>query len=308
VIFPFAFRQKSKQLQNKFRVEWDEVKLAKLKKHLPVYGAALVLFGLIVWLLAIFSDTWEQRESYEIVCFGDSIFGQDRGETSVCALLEEELNMTVYNGAFGGTGFCRLDRMRSLYRDRDGLSFAALSQAVAYEDFSFQRTIFIKDNGTEYFRENIETLDRIDFEDVDIFIVAYGINDYHSGTPLMNPEDPYDPYTFTGAIRQSIESLQTRYPLARIILVTPSYRWITEKNETGENYNTGYGTLPDYIRAQIDIAEELGVEILDHYDLYPHESYEDWRLYTIDGLHPNEAGRARIAHSIAEYLSQAPKQ
>lgn len=278
--------------------------MAKIKKHLPTIGAALAIFGLILLWAAILSGVWEEKERYDIVCFGDSIFGQARDDSSIPALLSQATGLKVYNGAFGGTGFSRYDRTRSLFQDRDGLSFAALSLAVAYEDFAFQRTIRIADPGTEYFRENIETLDHIDFGEVSVFLVAYGVNDYHAGTPLVNPSDPDDPYTFSGAIRQSVKALQTRYPKARIILLTPTYRWITEANETGENNNTGYGNLLDYVAVEKNLAKELGVELLDHYDLFPHDSYDDWSLYTEDGLHPNQAGRERIAQSIAEYLAQ----
>ena len=33
-------------------------------------------------------------------------------------------------------------------------------------------------------------------------------------------------------------------------------------------------------------------------------NWEDWELYTKDGLHPNEAGRALIAGQIADYLKK----
>jgi lysophospholipase L1-like esterase len=287
-------------------MELYEVKMAKLKKYWKFVWAVLVIFCIILFYTTFRLDAREQKERYDIICFGDSIIGQSRDETSITALLAQKTGMTVYNGAFGGTCFSRLDQTRSLFQDRDGLSFAAVSQAVAYEDFAFQQTIRITDNGTEYFEENIETLGHIDFAAADVFVVAYGVNDYHVGAPLMNPEDPYDPYTFAGAIRQSIKSLQTRYPKTRILLLTPTYRWITETDEadeTGESHNTGYGNLLDYVTVEKEIAQAMNVELLDHYDLYPHETYEDWRLYTIDGLHPNPPGRERIAQAIADYLS-----
>ena len=51
------------------------------------------------------------------------------------------------------------------------------------------------------------------------------------------------------------------------------------------------------------IAEEYGVEIIDIYhDFYPHETWDDWMVYSVDGLHPNEAGRTKIANRISGYL------
>ena len=45
------------------------------------------------------------------------------------------------------------------------------------------------------------------------------------------------------------------------------------------------------------------MEVLDIYhDFYTHEQWEDYTLYTLDGLHPNDDGRKMIAERIAEYL------
>ena len=61
--------------------------------------------------------------------------------------------------------------------------------------------------------------------------------------------------------------------------------------------------MEDYVEAQRRVAQECGVEFLDLYhDFYPHEEYGDWQLYTEDGMHPNEAGRQKIAQTLAAYL------
>ena len=49
----------------------------------------------------------------------------------------------------------------------------------------------------------------------------------------------------------------------------------------------------------------LNVEVIDIYhDYYPHDTWDDLYLYTDDGLHPNEAGREKIAQTIAERLNK----
>ena len=72
---------------------------------------------------------------------------------------------------------------------------------------------------------------------------------------------------------------------------------------TCEEMDNGGGFLEDYVNAQLRLAEELDVEAVDLYhDFFPHESWEDWEQSMMDGLHPNEAGRERIAQKIADVL------
>ena len=59
----------------------------------------------------------------------------------------------------------------------------------------------------------------------------------------------------------------------------------------------------DYVELEKKVAKELGVEVIDHYDLFEHDSFDRCFEYTIDGLHANEYGRELIAESIADYIS-----
>lgn len=244
---------------------------------------------------------------YRIVCMGDSILAQARDNTGVTALLEEKLGIEVFNGAFGGTCMGKTERNGSGANSKDSFSMAALAQSVGYGDFGPQQASFIKDNGTEYFPETVDALERIDFSKTDILIIEHGTNDYNGRVPLYNEEDPYDVYTFTGALRTAIETLQKRYPGLRIILVSPTYCWFMALEQTCEEWYSGSGYLEDYVEAEAHIAVEYGIEQIDLYHgFYPHEAWEDWRLYTTDGLHPNEAGRQLIADRLAEYLLDNP--
>ena len=59
------------------------------------------------------------------------------------------------------------------------------------------------------------------------------------------------------------------------------------------------------MEAELRLAGELGIEAIDVYhDFFPHERWEDKDLYSRDGLHPNEAGRVKLAEKIAEELGK----
>lgn len=270
-----------------------------------IYGIiSAVLFG--VFLLFTFPlRKVEKTYAPQIVMLGDSLFGQVRDESAVSEHLSALLGQEVYNGALGGTCFSRIETEGRIAYTKDSLSFAAISQAAALDDFGLQQTTTVRENATEYFAEVIDTIEEIDFSEVDILLVLYGVNDYHAGVPLDNTEDPYDEYTFGGALRRGLSLWKETCPDTRIILLTATYSWYIVPGETCEDKDEGGGILEDYVNKEIQVAEEMGVEIVDLYhDLYPHENWEDWKLYTRDGLHPNDAGRQLLAERIAAYLDQ----
>lgn len=266
---------------------------------------AVCVFG----LLAAFSYPLRGGDAPElapaIIVFGDSIMGDCRDEDSIPSRLGAALGKETFNAAFGGTRMSRMDQERRLDDNRDGLSMAALSKALASEDFGVQQMVHVTEGGTDYFDETVDMLDRVDFGQAELVLLGYGLNDYHNAVPIDNPDNLLDEYTFAGAIRSSVKTLRKSYPQMRIILVTSTYTWYPQRGLTCENYDTGNGCLAQYVSAQLETAEELGVECIDLYhDLYPHESYEDWKDYTRDGLHPNEKGRALITRAITEYLTE----
>lgn len=241
-----------------------------------------------------------------VMVMGDSIFGESRDETSVSACLGDALGEYVFNGSLGGTTMARIDTNGDLGYTKDCLSMQAYALSIATKDFGPQQTVFAREAATEYFSVAINMIETVDFDNLEVLFIEHGINDYHAGVPIENPKDAYDVYSFTGAIRSTIATLKKAYPDLNIVLVTPTYSWYftdTTKQITCEEYNLGGGVLEEYVNAELEVAKEMGVDVIDHYhDFYPHERKEDWKIYTRDGLHPNEAGRKLIAASLYQYL------
>lgn len=272
---------------------------------LIIFGvAALIFVCLFLFTFHSRSDRLE-RSQVQMVAFGDSIFGLVRDETSIPAQVGALVGRTVFNGAFGGTCVSRLDEERRLDYVKDSLSLVGLAKAVAVDDFGVQQTLKNRESNTEYYEETVDELERLDFSSVELALIMHGLNDYYSGAPILNEKDSYDEYTFIGALRSSIEFLRQANPGMRIVLVTPTYTWYLVSGQTCEEYNGGGGVQEDYIKAEMELAQELGIEVIDVYhDVYPHEKWEDWELYTVDGFHPNEAGRELLSGVIAEYLGE----
>lgn len=268
------------------------------------YGIAAVLAFALLYLATFRGRAEkEQPRQVQIVTFGDSVF-TDIGEmVPIPDRLSGLLDMSVYNAALGGTCAARLETERRLDYAKGSMSLVGLVRAVRAKDFDVQRTARIQENNTESFPGTVEGLSQVDFTRVGIALIQQGINDYHAGTPIENPEDPYDEYTYLGALRSAVEDLRKVNPQMRILLVTPTYAWYLQTGQTCEEADNGGGRLEAYVEAELALARELGVETVDLYhDFYPHEVWEDWALYTIDGIHPNEAGRDKIVKKIAEVL------
>lgn len=298
---------KNRKKISKFKKIEQAERVKKGKKNQICYAViSTLVFCSLAAISFCFSDAKQQKIVYPMVCLGDSILGQVRDETSITNILEEKLGIEIFNGALGGTNMSRADRKHRMGFPKDGLSMTALALAIGYKDFGVQKTIQVQDTGTEYFKETLEELEKIDFSQVEILLIEHGVNDYNAGIPIENKENSYDIYSYAGAVRTAVTTLQKQYPQLRIILVSPTYSWFLAMETTCEEQDFGQGYLKDYVEMQQAVASELGVEFIDNYHfLYPHEKWEDWQIYTIDGLHPNEDGRRLIAEKLAEYLENS---
>ena len=273
------------------------------------YSISAVCLFVVLLLLFFPGDREYQRIPYDVVFLGDSVYGLCRDETSIPARLQEKTGLKCYNGGLGGTVLGRADAGRRLGYTKDSISAAGLVRSFVVKDFGVQRTVHIREAATDYFEDTLGDLGQIDFDQVKILFIGSGLNDYHSGNPVESVENPYDEYTYCGAIRSIVRELREAYPDLRIIFITPPYTWYTVPELTCEEYDLGGGVLEDYVNAEIGLCQALDVEVIDIYhDYYPHEKWEDLYLYTDDGLHPNDAGREKIAQTIAEYLENTTKE
>ncbi len=277
---------------------------SKISRQTIVYGLSAVLIFAILFVCSF--RTFSEEKSIEqpkIVAFGDSVFGLIRDDTSVSSLLGSQLGVEVFNAGFGGSCMSKTVGTNKLGYSMDVVSMVGLTKAILADDFGVQRGSRWRESSTEYFPEVIETLESIDFTQVETVLIQHGLNDYHAGAPIENEEDPYDVYTYLGALRSSVEGLRRVNPELRIVLVTPNYTWYERTGVTCEEADYGGGLLEDYVNAQIRVAQELNVEIVDVYHgLFADTSWDGKEVYTWDGLHPNELGRALMAERIADAL------
>lgn len=272
------------------------------RKSIAIWiGTALATILLLLLFLLLFHRA---DKNYDIVILGDSIIGKNRTETSVSNVMQQRLGKTVFNGAFGGSCMSIGNtELRDSYQE-DSLNMAMLVDGICYQDFSVQKSDVIANRfQTEHFEEIIQDLSEIDFHQVDTVIIEHGTNDYNGARPIDNPENPYDIYTFAGALRYTLETFQKEYPELEIILVTPSYCWLYTTKEDCLERDFGYGTIENYVEIEKQIAKEYQIPVIDslHGLGINKDNIAD---YETDGLHLNDAGCILLGNFLADELEK----
>ena len=234
-------------------------------------------------------------------------------ETSVAAMLSEKTGLSVGDFSFGGTMMAYNASNGSIGSSGNFLCMASISRALLTDDFSVQINAHVSDPATEFFPERIEELTHLSLKDSDIVIIEHCINDYHCAIPIGDATSDSE-YTYCGALKLSVEYIRRINPDIRIILISPTEKWMPD-GVNASDYSYGGGILDEYVDAQRMMAEELGLEYLSMYELYDNEIsvFGDEVTeepvtgfkYTVDGTHPNYYGRYVISDLLADYLSGA---
>lgn len=269
---------------------------------------------------SVFEEYYNLRTEHEIlkamnkkfvgkvmVNFGDSIFGLAQAPVDISSYLQAIIGGTIYNAGFGG---CRMGRHTNA--NYDAFSMYRLADAIANNDWSLQDNALEDTSLPEYFSDTISMLKGIDFNDVDVITISYGTNDFADGLqPGEFVAEGSNQFNyFTSALKYSIETIQTAFPMARIFVLTPCWRCWVEDGEVVDDGNTkevsswaapgGNTKLTDFVTACYDGAKAYQIPVIDNYNIginkFNHEKY------LADTTHHNEAGRKLIAQHIAKCL------
>lgn len=233
----------------------------------------------------------------QIVFLGDSILDNYRDDTGIAYLTGDACNAAVYNLAMGGTTAALDTYARSGYDEWDTRNFTGVVNAICGDvDPSFM----------DGYRAR-EVFDMADFSKTDYFVIEYGVNDFMAGIPIMRDNtQPFDQYSYAGAVRYGVEKLKTTFPDAMVIFVTPVYTqfwngsvWVGDVNTV----NNGYGTLFDYICAGYNAAIDAGGYCIDGYSCMGIDTYtasDDLE----DGIHLSVYGRQKYAAYLSHIINK----
>ena len=141
-------------------------------------------------------------------------------------------------------------------------------------------------------------------DDADVVVIFGGTNDFgHGDAPMGSPLDR-TPDTFIGACHTLFSAAINKYPEATIVVMTPLHR-LNEDNASGEgNKTANLAPLCDYVKVIKEVAAYYSLPVLDLWSLSGIQPRVDVlrEKFCPDGLHPNDAGHARLAHRLAAFL------
>lgn len=139
--------------------------------------------------------------------------------------------------------------------------------------------------------------------DYDCTIIFGGVNDFNHAHPIGSLNDR-TPDTFIGALWLIVTGLLNRCPDGELMFITPmksrdfkGYPHWSTRNDAGY-------TLADYCAAIKAVAASYSIPVLDLFTssgITPDIEVVKER-YLSDGLHPTDAGYARIARKIASFI------
>ncbi len=256
-----------------------------------------------------------------IVFLGDSICGNFRDDSGVCAIVEKLTGAFVWNFCFGGTRIhARSEENAYQIQDLSNLVTYIKNGGGLVDALEEQ---IIKDGGTQggtypqnYWREVAQGIDGFNFSSVDLFVIVSGTNDFYSYT-----DDPYEAFekndnaegiAFVPQSLIHVCNTLKRIGKARVLYCAPLYRNDLEEDYISEkDYAEGvrdFGALGEYpltnvvrdltwacvlcCTPSVSPLEEIGI------------NSDNWSYYGEDDVHLNADGRAVLGRYLAAEINK----
>jgi len=241
----------------------------------------------------------EDDGELHILCLGNNPFTDELGANGLANLIAVETGGITYNGAFPNS---KIGANRRATEPEDFFSLFYVTMGLINNDFSVLREKADKLDNKRY-AESVRTLESIDMQKIDIIVIMYDTTDYNELTAADNPNDDYDLFAFTGALRTSIEYLKEFFPHIRIIFMSHSYaRYLDENGEyhCGIITDLGNGTVTHYLIMGYNVATSVGYTFIDNF--FGTIDFENYQDYMIDHMRFNDAGRILLAKRVSKVI------
>lgn len=195
---------------------------------------------------------------------------------------------------FGDTGYSK-DLQN---RDISGITVEGYVTAIE-ERYGLVATNF--GAGGHTLVQDYATLAALDYSDVALVTIAYGVNDARTGVPLGTVNSA-DITTFAGALNGLLKKIYTDNPECRVLVLSPMQRLtVTDFGIATPNVNGDY--LIDFVDMCRKVAEKRSTAFLDQYRCTG-INQTNLYYYTVEGVHPVNQGFARIRNAVIGILDE----
>lgn len=235
----------------------------------------------------------EDDSVYRILVLGDSIWGNYRDDTGIAARVEYYMGLLgyeakVYNAAIGGTR-ATIDYDDNEWEYGPG-SENSLGKMISILEGNTDVELLQGKAAYTDMKEAMEVIDQID-----LVILAYGMNDFLSQAPGNNSDRPWT--GFGTAMVAGVGGIRRVCPDAEIMLIAPTYA--SYFSIPVQNY--GGSALYNYASLVCDVAKGQETLCIDAYNNMGIDAYNADE-YLEDGVHLNEKGRDLYARNVVSCL------
>lgn len=191
------------------------------------------------------------------------------------------------------------------------LSFYKIADAIASSDMSPVVTALNNlISGTsdpltiERYTRARDNFANTDFATLDLFTIYFGTNDYNSSVPIGSVSlANKDTSTIVGALNYGIEKLQTAYPQMKLLVITPTHRYLgTALQYDSDTYTNSTG---DSLLQVCNAIEQMAN--LNHIpckNMYKEAYFNKYNhaIYFTDNVHFNTVGGTLQGRVIASFI------
>lgn len=233
-----------------------------------------------------------------ILVLGDSIWGNYRDDTGIAAKVEDYMETLgyeakVYNAAIGGTR-ATIDFDDNEWEYGPG-SDNSLGKMISIMEGNTDIELL---QGKAAYTDLKEAMEVI--HEIDVVILAYGMNDFLSQAPSNNSDRPWT--GFGTAMVSGVGGIRRVCPQAEILLIAPTYA--SYFSIPVQNY--GGSALYNYASLVCDVAKGEETLCIDAYNNMGIDAYNADQ-YLEDGVHLNAAGRDLYARHVVSCLMGGKK-
>lgn len=164
--------------------------------------------------------------------------------------------------------------------------------------------------GGQGIHQQMEIILQQDFSDVDLVIIAVGVNDFSQGKAIGKIPDSQETEhdsTFIGEYCTALDHIFRGNPFVKVLLMTPLHRYTLHRQDNGPKNTIDTrvkgNVLDDYAQAIRDLGKFYSCPVAD---MYAESGLNRFNLkrFTLEGVHPTNEGYEFISAPMIQKVKE----